>query len=125
MVGASVDRSKYGNKVLRCFQQHGNPRGIVGEIQQEVRVLHLCSALVHVDGDLGRRVISRRNIHRFGLAQEHGAHFIELSSVVDRAIDLRGFVPIDAAQVLQKSQGIPCAGGNARRGRIRGRRILR
>ena len=32
MVGASVDRSKYGNKVLRCYQQHGkevypiNPR---------------------------------------------------------------------------------------------------
>ncbi len=32
VVGASVDRSKYGNKVLRCYQQHGrtvhpiNPR---------------------------------------------------------------------------------------------------
>ena len=32
VVGASVDRAKYGNKVLRCFQQHGkevypiNPR---------------------------------------------------------------------------------------------------
>jgi predicted CoA-binding protein len=23
VVGASTDRSKYGNKVLRCFQQHG------------------------------------------------------------------------------------------------------
>ena len=23
VVGASVDRSKYGNKVLRCYQQHG------------------------------------------------------------------------------------------------------
>jgi len=23
VVGASIDRSKYGNKVLRCFQQHG------------------------------------------------------------------------------------------------------
>jgi uncharacterized protein len=32
VIGASVDRSKYGNKVLRCYQQHGkevypiNPR---------------------------------------------------------------------------------------------------
>ncbi len=32
VVGASTDRSKYGNKVLRCYQQHGrkvypvNPR---------------------------------------------------------------------------------------------------
>jgi uncharacterized protein len=32
VVGASIDRSKYGNKVLRCYQQHGkevypiNPR---------------------------------------------------------------------------------------------------
>lgn len=24
VVGASVDRSKYGNKVLRCYQQHGH-----------------------------------------------------------------------------------------------------
>ena len=23
VVGASTDRSKYGNKVLRCYQQHG------------------------------------------------------------------------------------------------------
>ena len=23
VVGASIDRSKYGNKVLRCYQQHG------------------------------------------------------------------------------------------------------
>jgi predicted CoA-binding protein len=33
VVGASTDREKYGNKVLRCYQQHGrevvpiNPRG--------------------------------------------------------------------------------------------------
>jgi predicted CoA-binding protein len=25
VVGASADRSKYGNKVLRCYQQHGLP----------------------------------------------------------------------------------------------------
>ncbi|MBN2492453.1 MAG: CoA-binding protein [Planctomycetes bacterium] len=25
VVGASTDRAKYGNKVLRCFQQHGRP----------------------------------------------------------------------------------------------------
>jgi predicted CoA-binding protein len=24
VVGASVDRAKYGNKVLRCYQQHGH-----------------------------------------------------------------------------------------------------
>jgi len=23
VVGASIDRTKYGNKVLRCYQQHG------------------------------------------------------------------------------------------------------
>ncbi len=37
VVGASTDRSKYGNKVLRCYQQHGrkvypvNPRAPVVE----------------------------------------------------------------------------------------------
>lgn len=37
VVGASVDRAKYGNKVLRCYQQHGlpvvavNPKGIAVE----------------------------------------------------------------------------------------------
>jgi predicted CoA-binding protein len=25
VVGASLDRAKYGNKVLRCYQQHGMP----------------------------------------------------------------------------------------------------
>ena len=25
VVGASTDRAKYGNKVLRCYQQHGKP----------------------------------------------------------------------------------------------------
>lgn len=25
VAGASIDRSKYGNKVLRCYQQHGLP----------------------------------------------------------------------------------------------------
>ncbi|MFO0277184.1 MAG: CoA-binding protein, partial [Planctomycetota bacterium] len=25
VVGASLDRAKYGNKVLRCYQQHGLP----------------------------------------------------------------------------------------------------
>jgi predicted CoA-binding protein len=25
VVGASTDRAKYGNKVLRCYQQHGMP----------------------------------------------------------------------------------------------------
>jgi predicted CoA-binding protein len=25
VVGASADRAKYGNKVLRCYQQHGMP----------------------------------------------------------------------------------------------------
>ena len=37
VVGASTDRSKYGNKVLRCYQQHGrkvypvNPKASVVE----------------------------------------------------------------------------------------------
>lgn len=37
VVGASTDRSKYGNKVLRCYQQHGrdavpvNPKDAVVE----------------------------------------------------------------------------------------------
>lgn len=37
VVGASADRAKYGNKVLRCYQQHGlpvvavNPKGVAVE----------------------------------------------------------------------------------------------
>ena len=37
VVGASADRAKYGNKVLRCYQQHGlpvvavNPKGAAVE----------------------------------------------------------------------------------------------
>lgn len=37
VVGASQDRAKYGNKVLRCYQQHGlpvvavNPKGVAVE----------------------------------------------------------------------------------------------
>ncbi len=40
VVGASTDRSKYGNKVLRCYQQHGkevypiNPKALEVEGQK-------------------------------------------------------------------------------------------
>ncbi|HEY6873062.1 MAG TPA: CoA-binding protein [Geobacteraceae bacterium] len=46
VVGASTDRSKYGNRVLRCYQQHGlkaipvNPREAVVEGAKCVASVH-------------------------------------------------------------------------------------
>ena len=40
VVGASSDRSKYGNKVLRCYQQHGRePLYAVNPREQEIEGL--------------------------------------------------------------------------------------
>ena len=38
-VGASVDRSKYGNKVLRCYQQHGKEVYPINPLAAEVEGL--------------------------------------------------------------------------------------
>lgn len=54
VAGASADRTKYGNKVLRCFRQAGrevipvNPRG--GEVEGIACVPDLGSLGVEVDG---------------------------------------------------------------------------
>ncbi len=53
VVGASNDRQKYGNKVLRCFQQHGhdvvpvNPRATSIEGLDVVSSLEDCQPLPH------------------------------------------------------------------------------
>ena len=39
VVGASIDRSKYGNKVLRCYQQHGREVYPINARAQEVEGL--------------------------------------------------------------------------------------
>ena len=36
VVGASPDRSKYGNKVLRCYLRHGRPVVAINPRQQEI-----------------------------------------------------------------------------------------
>lgn len=36
VVGASVDRSKYGNKVLRCYLQHARPVQVVHPSEREI-----------------------------------------------------------------------------------------
>lgn len=53
VAGASEDRAKYGNKVLRCYQQHGlrvfavNPRGAAVEGAPGVARLALLPEPVH------------------------------------------------------------------------------
>ena len=39
VVGASIDRTKYGNKVLRCYQQHGKEVYPINARAQEVEGL--------------------------------------------------------------------------------------
>ncbi len=36
VVGASIDRAKYGNKVLRCYLQHGRPVHVVHPSEREI-----------------------------------------------------------------------------------------
>ncbi len=45
VVGASVDRSKYGNKVLRCYQQHGREVFPINARAEEVEGLKAYPAL--------------------------------------------------------------------------------
>ena len=45
VVGASTDRSKYGNKVLRCYQQHGHEVYPINPKAPEVEGLKAYSSL--------------------------------------------------------------------------------
>jgi predicted CoA-binding protein len=45
VVGASTDRSKYGNRVLRCYQQHGRKVHPVNPRAPEVEGLHAYPSL--------------------------------------------------------------------------------
>ena len=45
VVGASTDRSKYGNKVLRCYQQHGHEVYPINPKAPEVEGLRAYPAL--------------------------------------------------------------------------------
>jgi predicted CoA-binding protein len=45
VVGASTDRSKYGNKVLRCYQQHGKEVYPINPKAPEVEGLKAYSSL--------------------------------------------------------------------------------
>ena len=45
VVGASVDRSKYGNKVLRCYQQHGRTVHPINPRAEEVEGLKSYASL--------------------------------------------------------------------------------
>ena len=52
VVGASADREKYGNKVLRCYQQHGKEVYPINPKVQEVEGLRAYASLA----DLPRKV---------------------------------------------------------------------
>jgi predicted CoA-binding protein len=45
VVGASADRSKYGNKVLRCYQQHGREVHPVHPRETEIEGLRCARSL--------------------------------------------------------------------------------
>jgi predicted CoA-binding protein len=48
VVGASNDRGKYGNKVLRCYLQHGLPVVAVNPRQQEIEGVRCVPSLREV-----------------------------------------------------------------------------
>lgn len=50
VVGASSDRGKYGNKVLRCYAQHGYPVVGVNPRAERIEGLPCYSSLVRVPG---------------------------------------------------------------------------
>jgi predicted CoA-binding protein len=50
VVGASTDRSKYGNKVLRCYQQHGRKVHPVNPKVPEVEGLRAYPSLAALPG---------------------------------------------------------------------------
>ncbi len=50
VVGASSNRSKYGNKVLRCYAQHNHPVIGVNPRAQEIEGLPCYASLVEVPG---------------------------------------------------------------------------
>ncbi len=56
VVGASADRAKYGNKVLRCYAQHGLPVVGVNPRLDEVEGVPCYPSLEHVPGP--RRAVS-------------------------------------------------------------------
>ena len=50
VVGASADRAKYGNKVLRCYRQHGLPVVGVHPKASEVEGVPVYAALAAIPG---------------------------------------------------------------------------
>jgi predicted CoA-binding protein len=50
VVGASSDRAKYGNKVLRCYQQHGMPVAGVNPKLAEVEGAPCHASLTAIPG---------------------------------------------------------------------------
>ena len=50
VVGASSDRSKYGNKVLRCYLQHGLDAVPVNPKDSEVEGLRAYKSLTEIEG---------------------------------------------------------------------------
>ena len=53
VVGASTDRSKYGNKVLRCYQQHGKEVFPINPKAPEVEGLTAYPSLAAVPARVG------------------------------------------------------------------------
>lgn len=58
VVGASADRSKYGNKVLRCYQQHGLPVVGVHPKLTEVEGVPVHASLTAVPGPRAVSVVA-------------------------------------------------------------------
>jgi predicted CoA-binding protein len=52
VVGASADRAKYGNKVLRCYQQHGKDAVPVNPKDAVVEGRRAFTTLTHVPGKI-------------------------------------------------------------------------
>ena len=69
VVGASTDRSKYGNKVLRCYQQHGRTVYPINARAAEVEGLKAYASLA----DLPVKVAAIGEVSLHALSSNNGA----------------------------------------------------
>lgn len=59
VVGASVDRAKYGNKVLRCYMQHARPVHVVHPNELEIEGVKCVASIGELpDGVHGLSIIT-------------------------------------------------------------------
>ena len=57
VIGASANRSKFGNKAVRAYLRQGHDVFPVNPHEQEIEGLHVCQSVSDVPGPIGRATI--------------------------------------------------------------------